>query len=222
MLPQLKRLSLQDVVLADIFIHPVCQSLTHLDICLNGPTSWAGLETLRSLKHIRVDALNQIPIRDDPVEASRDVREFIHKAVLHFPLALESFVFCVDPAFALAAAIMDCDSKIVRGGPAIFTDIVRGGIDRRVVLSCKSSPLTNWSDQRISQRQIDEIYDFLNQVVLYSLSFLPWDNDDDPAIHQHGCHWLDIVKNIIRRRKNESGHQGARLDGLCQGKEQLA
>ncbi|KAJ3569687.1 hypothetical protein NP233_g4883 [Leucocoprinus birnbaumii] len=204
-LPQTQMLSLQDVIIPDIFTYPICQSLTHLDISLDNSASFEGVKTLSRLKHIRVDATKGLPVREGPVEASQDVREFIQSAVLNFPITLESFVFCVDSTFALAAAIMDCELRVLRGGPTIFDDIVRGGIDYRVVLSCKTSPLSNWSDQRVSQRQIDEIYDFLNQMVPYCPSLLPWDTGDscvgDPGIE---FDWLDTVKAIIRQRKNVS------------------
>ncbi|KXN84243.1 hypothetical protein AN958_12816 [Leucoagaricus sp. SymC.cos] len=208
MFPQLQRLCLKDVRLPNVFTYSLCQSLTHLDITLDRGMSWKGLEVLYNLNHIRVDALEQLPTHDHPVETSRGVREFIYTAVQHFPPMLRSFVLCVDPSFVLAAAILECETKFLRGGPPLFTDIVRGGIDPRVVLSCKTSPLVGWSDRRMSQRQIDETYDFVNEVVPYSFSFLPW----DPILtRQKELYWLDLVQGIIHRRHGASRriHAGA-------------
>lgn len=202
-LPRLHKLSLQDMALPNLFSYPVCQSLTHLDIVVTNRTAWEGFETLNNLKHIRVNALSQLPVSDDPIETSQGVREAIIAAVHHFPPALESFVFLVDPGFICAAAVTDCEFKLIQGRPPIFADIVRGGIDLRVVLSCKSPPVRAWSEQRMSQRQIDEIYDFLNQVVPYPFLYLPWDIDDPFGVQKKESYWLDLVRDIISRRREE-------------------
>ncbi|KAF9446907.1 hypothetical protein P691DRAFT_761236 [Macrolepiota fuliginosa MF-IS2] len=204
--PQLRKLSLQGTILTDLYKYLDLRSLTHLDIALGGPAPWGGLEMLLNLKHIRVDALKQVYASGNTTETGRIVRESIQTAVQHFPPSLESFVFLVDANFILDAVWIDCESKTIQGGPPIFADILCGEIDPRVVLSCRGVPLLEWSKQRLSQRQIDEIYDNVNQVVPCHPLYLPWDPDAPFGIQNKdsGFYWLDIVESIIHRRKEVS------------------
>lgn len=202
--PQLRKLSLQNFTGLPgdnfFFTCPTFRCLTHLDLQIKDPMPLKGLGTLLSLKHLRINSLKQIraiPGYGTPERTGEIIRMSLRDVTPYFPPNLETFVFLVDTQFIDHVAHID-SVQAIRGLKPLFADITHGKIDPRIVLGCQGVPRMGWVERKLSQRDIDGIYEVLNQVVPCPDMHLPW--DDPFGAQRKDCFWLDLAKDIVRKR----------------------